>query len=92
MIYEIIKIHPKKKSANGNIFIRVEFKNEEGTWYKTDICPDYRNYKAWKPYLNQGVGTKLKYLKLKDENTVDADSVPHQHFSDEDLFRMGVIQ
>ncbi len=90
MIYEIIKIHPKQKSINGNAFIRVEFKDGDGVWRKTDLCPDYRNYNRWKDLLV--VGNKLTGLELKDDLTINADSMPSQYLSDEDLFRMGVIR
>jgi len=74
MIAEIIKIHEPKQSVNGNTFIRVELKTDGGTWYKTDLCHDYRNWHRWKNYLR--VGNVLGNLILKDSETIDADSRP----------------
>lgn len=70
----IIKIHPMKNSRNGNRFIRVEFRMEDKSWAKTDICPDYRNYARWKDLLRSGV--TLTGLNKKRDNEVDADSFP----------------
>lgn len=70
----ISKIHPIKKSKNGNAFIRIEFKLENGRWAKTDICPDFRNYQRWDNVLR--VGNDLTGIKLKRDNEVDADSFP----------------
>jgi hypothetical protein len=76
LIGEVLKIHPAKKSRNGNTFQRIEFilKDRKKTWVKTDVCPDFRNYKKWKPVIEAGVRTRVDGLSLKDENTVDADS------------------
>jgi hypothetical protein len=76
MICEIIKILPITKSVNGNNYIRVEMKDQLGNFYKTDLCPNYRNYKRWKKFLK--VGTLIKHLIIKDEKTVDADSYPEK--------------
>lgn len=70
----ITKIHNLKRSRNGNLFIRITFKLENGDWAKTDICPDYRNYIRWAPLLK--VGTDLSGLILKRQNEVNADSFP----------------
>ena len=78
---EITKIHPTKTSRNGHSFIRVEFKLDTGKWAKTDLVPTFRNFKRWKPFLDKGIGTFLTGVKLKDNGTVDADSVIQQTFS-----------
>lgn len=70
----ITKIHPPKGSRNGNVFIRVEFKMEDGEWRKTDLCPTYRNYGRWKPLLS--VGIDLDGLIVKGNNAINADSFP----------------
>ena len=71
----ISKIHPPKLSANGDTtFIRVEFILEDGTWAKTDLCKNYRNFKNWEGL--GVVGQVLTNLKLKSKNEIDADSVP----------------
>lgn len=71
---EIIKIHDRKESRNGNIFIRVEFKMEDGEWAKTDLCPDFRNFQRWKGLGI--VGNVLDGLELKKPGEVNADSYP----------------
>jgi len=76
---KIIKIDQLKSSRNsGQAFTRVYFKVKQGVgdfiWAKTDIVPTFRNYARWKPYLV--IGNILDGLKLKGNDTVDADSVP----------------
>lgn len=71
---EITRVDKIKKSSNGNSFIRVYFKVDGKDWYKTDICPDYRNYARWKPLLQ--VGNMLSGLTAKGDKTIDADSWP----------------
>jgi len=68
----ISKIHPLKRSVNGNFFRRVEFKLEDGSWAATDLCPDFRNYARWKDFLVEG--TQLEGLELKGKSKVNADS------------------
>ncbi len=70
----IKKIHPIKRSRNGNSFIRVEFKMEDSSWAKTDLCPDFINYQRWKPLLK--VGNDLDGLKFKGKMEINADSFP----------------
>jgi hypothetical protein len=78
MIAEIIKILDTKESRNGNTYLRVEFKGVgNGKWYKTDLCSDYRNWHRWEKYLK--VGNILDNLRLKDSDTIDADSYPFIH-------------
>lgn len=72
----ITKIHPNKYSVHGNMFTRIEFKLADGTWAKTDVCPDYRNYKGWQPVLVSGVGTELDNLKMRNKTEINADSSP----------------
>ena len=48
MMVELIKLLPPQESRNGGTFIRVEFKSQEGKFYKMDLCPDYRNFQRWK--------------------------------------------
>ena len=74
MIAEIIKIHDPKQSVNGNVYRRVELKDNQGNWFKTDLCPDYRNWERWKKYLK--VGNLLGNLVIKGPDTIDADSRP----------------
>jgi len=72
MILEIIKILPLKMSRTEGVYFRVEFKGDNGRWYKTDIVPGYRNFKRWERVLK--VGNRVFNLQLKDSMTVDADS------------------
>ena len=70
----ISKINPIKYSRNGNSYIRVEFKLEDGAWACSDIFPGYRNYSRWKPLMI--VGTDLDKLELIKAGKVNADSYP----------------
>lgn len=74
MIAEVIKILPYQKSVNGNSYMRIFLKTDDGSFLKTDICPGFRNFKRWRKVAR--VGNKLANLKLKDAWTVDADSTP----------------
>ena len=76
---KIIKIDQLKSSHNsGQAFTRVYFKVKRGIgdfiWAKTDIVPTFRNYARWKPFLQ--VGNILDGIRLKKNDTVDADSMP----------------
>ncbi len=76
MFGEITRVDQFKRSRNeGDIFIRVTFKMEDGGWAKTDIVPTFRNYWRWRKLLR--VGNTLFNLTLKDPETVDADSKPY---------------
>ena len=57
-------------------FIRVTFKMADGTWAKTDICPEYRNYMTWRKIIRAGVDTVLVGLKFRDKSKseINADS------------------
>lgn len=68
----ISKIHPLKHSRNGNSFIRVEFRMEDGSWAVTDLCPGFRNYSRWHGLLQ--IGRQLTDLSMKGKSKVDADS------------------
>ena len=76
MNLEIIRIlKPKASLSGGNVYYRVDFKEEKtGKWYKTDLCPNYRNYTRWARLLR--VGNVICNVRLKDETTIDADSRP----------------
>lgn len=94
MIGEIIRIWSLKKSRNGNSYRRVEFKMEDNSWAKTDLCPGYRNYDRWKKYIK--VGTVLSGLILKEKGCVDADSFPKKvdpapKMDNESLAKMGIF-
>ena len=82
MIGKIIKIHPLKVSRNNNIFRRIEFELENGDWAKTDICPDFRNYKNWTQILTskEPIGEEYAGLKLRKSGEVDGDSKPKRIF------------
>ena len=57
-------------------FIRVTFKMDDGKWAKTDVCPEYRNYRTWKPIIRAGVDTVLVGLEFrnKSKSEINADS------------------
>jgi hypothetical protein len=63
---EITLIHPIKFGRNKEPFIRVEFKMEDGSWAKTDLCLNYRNFEHWKWLLK--VGRQLKDLEYTEKN------------------------
>lgn len=70
------KIHPNKYSRNGNIFTRIEFIMADGSWAKTDVCPNYRNYKRWVPVIQSGVNTEVTGLTFRQKGEVNGDSYP----------------
>lgn len=72
----IKKIHPDKYSRNGNTFTRIEFMTDDGEWFKTDVCPDYRNYRRWEKILEAGIGTYVDGLEVRKKSEVNADSFP----------------
>ena len=67
-----------KRSRNGNSYIRVSFKMEDGSFAETNICPDFRNYGRWKNLLI--VGKDLEGLIIKGKGAVDADSFPEPFY------------
>lgn len=75
----ITGIH-RKKQGNGAEFERVTFSidsEEPGgkpKWAKTDLCRRFRNYKFWEGRVI--VGARFSGLRMKDEQTVDADQAP----------------
>lgn len=74
MTATITKIHPLKSGKTMNTsFIRVEFEGMDGKWYKTDLCPNFRNYRNWVRWLK--VGQTLSALKV-DGSQINADSRP----------------
>ena len=76
----ITKIHNIKRARGrgiknyGSTFIRITFKMEDGSWAKTDICPEYRNYIKWKGIIKAGVGTVVKGLQFRRGKEINADS------------------
>ena len=72
---KIIKIDIIKRSFNeGEAFKRIYFLDEKKKWFKTDLVPTFRNYHRWQKLLK--VGNVLFNLRLKGEDTIDADSFP----------------
>lgn len=71
---ELIRVYQTRPSKNGNMFTRLGFKLDNGSWVKTDVCPDYRNYEEWARLMRFGIGTKIKDFKMRDATTIDADS------------------
>lgn len=76
MTGEVLEIHAPKLSRNGNTFIRITFNLSNGKWAKTDVCPNYRNYKRWKPVIEAGKGTFIRGLIVRGDSEVNADSFP----------------
>ena len=76
MTGEVLQIHEPKISRNGNTFIRITFTLANGEWAKTDVCPNYRNYKRWKPVIEAGKGTFIRGLIVRSNGEINADSFP----------------
>jgi len=70
---EFIKVHPTKQGTMG-FYQRLEFKDQNGKWYKTDTVIGFRNYARWRKVLRLGIGTHITNYIIKDELTIDADS------------------
>jgi hypothetical protein len=74
-IGEITKIIPFKQSHNpGQIYLRIVFILENGSFAKTDIVPGFRNYSRWRRIAR--IGNQIANLRMKNDITVDADSRP----------------
>ena len=73
-------------------FIRITFKLEDGTWAKTDVCPEYRNYRLWKPIIRAGVETVLVGLKFRNQSKkeINADSIVKM--DSDQSFNIGQLQ
>ena len=72
----IKKIHPLQPTkAGGRMFRRIEFVLDDGTWCKTDVVQGFRNSKRWQQGVDLGVGTRVKFLEMRDTDTVNADSM-----------------
>lgn len=70
---KITKIDQQKNGSEGEGFIRVYFQRlPDKKWFKTDLCPTYRNFRRWERFLV--VGNVLDELTLKNDSTIDADS------------------
>jgi len=77
----ITKIHNIKRARGRGIktfaskFIRITFKMEDGSWAKTDVCPEYRNYMNWAGIIKAGVGTVVQGLNFRRGKEINADSL-----------------
>ena len=72
----LLTVLPPKASRNGNVFQRIEFTMYDGSWAKTDVCPNFRNYRRWIPILKAKPGTYIMGLRLRKGGEVDADNFP----------------
>ena len=70
----ILKIFPPKTARKGGLYRRITFTLPDGSWAKTDVCPNFRNYERWKPVILAGAGTKVKGLVFNTPEEVNADS------------------
>jgi len=69
----------RDKTSHARKYIRLTFKMDDGSWAKTDICPEYRNYRVWKRIIRAGVDTVLIGLEYTQGRKlskveIDADS------------------
>lgn len=77
MILEIIKLNSLKNSRNGGSYMMVEMKDPETKkWYRTYLCPGFRNYTRWRRVARAGNYIRINNLIMKSDNTIDADSYP----------------
>jgi hypothetical protein len=72
MTGRITAIH-EVKMGNGAFFQRVIF-DIQGKWAKTDVCPNFSNYKFWDGKLK--IGNVLDNLQYRDDQTINADVAP----------------
>ena len=72
MTATIISIQ-RKLSQYGGYFFLVCLKGADGRSYMTYVYPKKRNYKRWKPLLEEGI--TLVNLNVKSKNLIDADSL-----------------
>ena len=77
MILEIVKVRPYKKSQTEGTYMMIEMKDvKTNEWYRTYICPMYRNFKRWRKIARIGNEIFFHYLKMKTKDIIDADSYP----------------
>lgn len=77
IVRTILPLKPAKNaymSGYGKRYTRVTFKMEDGKWAKTDLCPEYRNFRNWTKILKAGEGIVVEGLTFKKAGEVDADS------------------
>jgi len=73
----VAEILLEKTGTDGVRHVRVRFEKAGGGYAKTDLCSKFRNYARWKA-LGLEIGMTLTNLRLKDLDTVDADSYPRK--------------
>ncbi len=89
---KITKIHEFKRARGRGIqsfaskYIRVTFKMEDGSWAKTDLCPEYRNFYNWRKILRSGEGTVVQGMQYRTGKEINADSLVSICL-DQDLFK-----
>jgi predicted nucleic acid-binding Zn ribbon protein len=77
MIQQIHNLKPAKGAGlknYGSRFIRITFKMDDGSWAKTDVCPEYRNFNRWKKIIKAGEGIVVDGLQFRASHEVNADS------------------
>lgn len=77
MIAEITKIIPYKKSQTEGVYLQIEMREiKTGKWFRTFICPMYRNFRRWQRIARVGNEIFFRTLKMKTDDIIDADSFP----------------
>lgn len=101
-IFEIIEVHPYKKSQTEGNYLMVEMRNiETKKWCRTYLCPSYRNFYRWRRIAKIGNIIRIKNLKMKTDDIINADCWVElagghlvgsgQKFTLQELSKMGVF-
>lgn len=72
MIGTVVYISDLKQSYyDGKPYYLVNIKTADGSQFKTYLCPEYHNFKNWKPFLHEG---KIVAGMVVKKGLIDADS------------------
>ncbi len=77
MIATITKILPYHKSQTEGVYLQIEMREvKTGKWFRTFVCPMYRNFRHWQRIARVGNEIWFRILKMKTDDIIDADSYP----------------
>lgn len=65
-----------QQSAWGGVCHLITFKKESGKSCRTWVYDNCGNSRRWQPIIQQGKGTVIDGVTMKNDNLVDADSFP----------------
>ena len=101
--YEITKVHDYKDAQKQGTYMMIEMRHiKSGEWFRTFICPSYRNFRRWRKIARVGNTIWFQTLKMKTGELIDADSRPIIHEgrrvikqtedqTTEELFKLGYL-